>query len=93
MSGDRTKKKQGETDHSTPAIVISPPTKRDRTVWSEQEECTLLQYLIDNKAERGEGSNFQAKTWHAVAKELQKSHPAAAVKDHKVCANKFKKVK
>jgi hypothetical protein len=87
------KKQRVQDEPSAPSIVISPPSKRRRAVWSDQDERILLEYLIDHKAEAGDGCSFKQTTWQGVVKALEKVPSQGAPKDVNACTSKFKKVR
>jgi hypothetical protein len=75
-----------------PTIVVSAPKSRSNAQWSEQDETILLQYLIDHKAEGGDGGNFKQPVWQGLVGELAKIPHKGADKNVTSCQNKWKKV-
>jgi hypothetical protein len=61
--------------------------------WSVEEETALLTFLIQHKAEAGDGCQFKATVWRGAAAELSKRpHNKGGLKTDKVCKNKWTKV-
>lgn len=54
----------GSEDHD------DPPSLAARSVWTEAEEIRMIDYLVQHKAEAGDGVNFKKTVWNGVAKEL-----------------------
>ncbi|KAF8583780.1 hypothetical protein K439DRAFT_1617226 [Ramaria rubella] len=64
-TGDR----HGPTPHQ---LVTNPPVRKPRAVWSIEDEQALVHFLIDRKAEAGDGANFTRMTWVAVSHEMMR---------------------
>lgn len=64
----------------------------DRAAWTQADESTLIWFLIEHKAEAGDGMNFKAQTWKAAAAELLKSTSKGAPKTAASCKSKWQRV-
>jgi hypothetical protein len=64
----------------------------DRAIWTQEDEKELLGFLLEHKAEAGDGVNFKQTTWNAAAAALAKRPHKGAVKSANSCKNKWTKV-
>ena len=62
------------TRHSSdsPPLVITTSTADPRCHWSDDDEFVLINFLLDHKAEAGDGGSFKANIWNAAAVEMLK---------------------
>jgi hypothetical protein len=79
---------------SAPAGSISssvnsnePPVK-----WSVDDEKAMIQYLVDNKALAGDGTNYKDTVWNGVAALLETQRTEGGVKTAKKCREKWGRV-
>lgn len=42
-------------------------SSQSRLNWTEAEEVKMIDYLVDYKAEAGDGANFKKSVWNAVS--------------------------
>jgi hypothetical protein len=57
--------------------------------WTAPEELVLIDFLVANKVEAGDGTNFKAPTFQKAAKHLAPLYKCGAPKNVKSCSNKF----
>jgi hypothetical protein len=70
-----------------------PSTNDDVFVnWSITEEEAILNFLIMNKAEAGDGFNFKDSTWSKVAAHVKTLRTEGGVKTAKKCKEKWGQV-
>ena len=91
---------------SPPAVVVTPssPAKRKskkpakaergpRAHWADQDVRELVDFLLQHRAESGDGASFKKSTWQAAAQALGKKPPAkGVVKTAGACQSKWTKV-
>jgi Myb/SANT-like DNA-binding domain len=65
----------------------------DRAVWTQEDETVLLAFLLEHKAEVGDGINFKQAVWTAAASEMAKRPHKGAAKSANSCKNKWAKVR
>jgi hypothetical protein len=58
-------------------------------VWTPAEEIVLLDFLVDNKAEAGNGGNFRKTTFQRASESISHLCQRGAVKNVKSCQNKW----
>ena len=46
---------------------------RQQSRWSDNETRSLIDFLLQHKAEAGDGANFKAATWNAAAAAMAKT--------------------
>jgi hypothetical protein len=56
----------------SPPLVITTSTADLRCHWSDDDELVLINFLLDHKAEAGDGGSFKANIWNAAAIEMLK---------------------
>ncbi|KAF8586933.1 hypothetical protein K439DRAFT_1614759 [Ramaria rubella] len=52
-----------------PPSTNNPPARKKAAAWVLEDNITLINLLIDHKAEAGEGGNFKKSTWMVVGLE------------------------
>ncbi|KAF5312245.1 hypothetical protein D9619_003790 [Psilocybe cf. subviscida] len=57
--------------------------------WSLREEASFLNFLIDHRAEAGDGCNFKKATMQQAAQHIQPLHVRGGAKTQQTCKNKF----
>lgn len=57
--------------------------------WTTAEELVFVDFLVANKAEAGDGSNFKAATFQKAANHLAHLLERGAAKNAKSCGNKY----
>src|SRR6266700_269493 len=70
---------------SSSCIVNMAPS----AVWTTKEEASLIAFLVDHKAEAGDGGSFKATTFQKAAKHLAPMLKCGAAKNAKSCSNKY----
>jgi hypothetical protein len=58
-------------------------------VWTPREETALVDFLVENKAEAGDGGNFKNVTFQRAVLSLAPLHERGAPKTVKSCQNKY----
>ncbi|KAI0245014.1 hypothetical protein BJV78DRAFT_1103007, partial [Lactifluus subvellereus] len=64
-----------------------------RASWSPEDEMELIRFLIDHRAEAGDGFNFKTATFNAASAVLDPKKQKGATKTGKVCKNKWGQLK
>ena len=89
-----------------PVLVVTPssPAKRKSKKaskaergpcahWTDQDIRELVDFLLEHRAEGGDGASFKKSTWQAAAQALSKKPPAkGALKTAGACQSKWTKV-
>ena len=75
----------------------SPPTSLQENEegdchWSKDDVEALIDFLVEHKAEAGDGGNFKAVVWTAVAQEMGKRTSKGAKKTAAKCKSKWERV-
>ena len=73
-------------------LSMTAREKGDRAIWTEEETGALLTYLIEHKAEAGDGANFKASTFSNAAKLLVPMKVKGGEKTADVCKRKWASV-
>src|SRR5271170_133672 len=60
--------------------------------WTDADESALLAFLLDHKAEAGDGANFKQTTWNEAAIKLGERPYKGGAKTANSCKNKWAKV-
>jgi len=58
-------------------------------IWTPREEAALVDFLVENKAEAGDGGNFKNVTFQRAALSIAPLHERGALKTVKSCQNKY----
>jgi len=61
-------------------------------IWTAAEETSLLDFLVDNKAEAGDGGNFNKTTFQRAVTSIAPLLERGAAKTVKSCQNKWASV-
>jgi len=61
-------------------------------IWTLAEETALVDFLVDNKAEAGDGGNFKKATFQRAMTSIAHLHERGAPKTVKSCQNKWASV-
>jgi len=61
-------------------------------IWTPAEETALVDFLVDNKAEAGDGGNFKKATFQRAANNVAPLRECGAAKTVKSCQNKWASV-
>ena len=79
------------TRHSSesPPLVITGSTADPRCHWTDADELTLINFLLDHKAEAGEGGSFKLNIWNAAAVEMLKHTTKGGTKVAVKCKAKY----
>jgi len=63
-----------------------------RATWTDAQESALLAFLLEHKAEAGDGANFKTATWNEAAAMLEKMPYTGKSKTGTSCKTKWSKV-
>ncbi|KAG1759426.1 hypothetical protein EDD22DRAFT_738670, partial [Suillus occidentalis] len=76
-------------------VPTSGRTRKVPAYWTQDEEATLLQYLLSHKAEAGDTASFQKTTWHGAATHINAAFPnqRGGEKTTGVCKTKWTNLK
>lgn len=58
-------------------------------IWTVREETAFIDFLVDNRAEAGDGGNFKTPTYQRAVAHISQLHERGAVKTVKTCRNKW----
>ena len=58
-------------------------------IWTPAEEAALVDFLVDNKAEAGDGGNFKKATFQRAANKIAPLRECGAAKTVKSIQNKW----
>ena len=96
------KKKTKKGKEKAVVVNSTPPTGREQLPspeaahmtchWTPEDESALIAFLVDHKAEAGDGMNFKTSTWKAAVAEMEKHRAKGATKGHLACKNKYAQV-
>jgi hypothetical protein len=73
---------------SPPATVVDPPTS-ERCHWTDADELAFINFLLEHKAEAGDGGSFKANIWNAAAAEMLKHTTKGGPKVAGKCKAKY----
>jgi hypothetical protein len=73
-------------------LSMASQDKGSKAYWTEDKTKALLAYLVDHKAEAGEGVNFQKKTYNGAAESLAAMRVKGGEKTGDACKRKWKHV-
>jgi hypothetical protein len=76
-----------------PASSTGTPTVDPRCHWTVDDELALINFLLDHKAEAGDGGSFKATTWNAAAVEMLKHTTRGGIKVATKCKAKYVSVR
>lgn len=68
-------------------------TAPDRSIWTTEDETRLVHFLLDHRAEAGDGANFKMTVWNAAADELSKHITKGGPKTAASCKSKWDRVR
>ena len=71
VSSTRSLRSQGLVE----SVPTSGRTRKVPAHWTQDEEATLLQYLLSHKAEAGDTASFQKTTWQGAADHINAAFP------------------
>ena len=63
-----------------------------KALWTAAEEQALVEFIVDHKAEAGDGGNFKQATFQQAALHLAPLHQRGTAKAAKTCSNKYSAV-
>jgi hypothetical protein len=72
---------------SQPAGTPGPGSEKAH--WNTQEEAALIDYLLQHKAEAGDGGNFKSSGYNAAATHIAPLLTQGPVKTGKMCKMKW----
>ena len=68
-------------------------TGPDRSIWTTEDKTHLVQFLVDRRAEAGDGANFKMTVWNAAGEELSKHVTKGGPKTATSCKSKWDRVR
>ena len=71
------------------SVVTTGP---DRSIWTFEDETCLIRFLLDHRAEAGNGANFKTSLWNAAGDELSKHVIKGGPKTAASCKSKWDRV-
>jgi hypothetical protein len=75
------------------SVTTSTGSQADRSIWTLEDESQLIHFLLDHKAEAGDGANFKTTIWNAAAEELSKHVSKGGPKTPGSCRSKWDRVR
>jgi hypothetical protein len=91
-----TRSKQSATDsHPEPEENTATGSKvaKERAYWSADDEIFFATFLLEHKAEAGDGANFKNKTFADAGKELDARKKKGGSKTVDACKSKWSRVR
>jgi hypothetical protein len=73
----------------SPPLVITGSTADPRCHWTDGDELALINFLLDHKAEAGDGGSFKPNIWNAAAVEMLKHTTKGGTKVAGKCKAKY----
>lgn len=83
--------KASVTKKATKAVAAKADGEQ-RASWSIADETALILFLIEHKAEAGDGFNFKTTTFNAASLIVDAMRTKGATKTSRVCKNKWTQV-
>ena len=79
---------------SAPTVSVAPLVNSNDALvkWSLADETALINYLIENRSQAGDGSNFMDTVWSGIAPVLEAQRTEGGVKTAKKCKKKWGQV-
>ena len=74
------------------SVTTSTSSQADRSIWTLEDESQLVSFLLDHRAEAGDGANFKMTVWNAAAEELSKHVTKGGPKTGASCKSKWDRV-
>jgi len=74
-------------------VIAVKADGEQRASWSIADETALIYFLIEHRAEAGDGFNFKATTFNAASLVLDARRTKGATKTSRVCKNKWTQVR
>jgi hypothetical protein len=78
------------TSQSPPTSVEEEHTKAD---WTADDVDAFVDFLVEHRAEAGDGANFKPSVWTAAASEMAKHTTKGARKTANACKSKWSRVR
>jgi hypothetical protein len=77
------------SSESPPLVVTGTSTAEPRCHWTDSDELALINFLLDHKAEAGDGGSFKSNIWNAAAVEMLKHTTKGGIKVAAKCKAKY----
>jgi len=74
---------------SPPLVITGTSTAEQRCHWSDANELALINFLLNHKAEAGDGGSFKPNIWNAAAVEMLKHTAKGGTKVAGKCKAKY----
>ena len=74
---------------NSPPIGVADTFSTERCHWNPSDDAALISFLLDHKAEAGDGGSFKANIWNAAAVEMLKHTTKGGVKIASKCKAKY----
>jgi hypothetical protein len=74
---------------NSPPIGVADTSSTERCHWNPSDDAALISFLLDHKAEAGDGGSFKANIWNAAAVEMLKHTTKGGVKIASKCKAKY----
>jgi hypothetical protein len=86
--------RSGRLRMSASTVFVAPSVNSNYTLvkWNLADETTLINYLIENRSQAGDGGNFEDTVWSGIAPVLEAQRTEGGVKTAKKCKEKWGRV-
>ena len=74
-------------------LMVNDKPKTDTARWRDNEITAFLQYLLDHRAEGGDGATFKTSTFTAAAASIAHLHQTGGNKTAEKCRGKWNSVR
>jgi hypothetical protein len=83
--------RSSSSQESQPDLTTAP-IQISKAIWTTEDEMALIDFLVERRAEAGDGANFKATIWGAAAQEMAKHMTKGGVKTPEACKTKWGRV-
>jgi hypothetical protein len=73
-------------------MSVTTTAQADRSIWTQEDETRLVNFLLDHQGEAGDGANFKTSLWNAAGEELSKRVTKGGPKTAASCKSKWDRV-
>ena len=77
------------SSESLPLVNTGSSVAEPRCHWTDADELAFINFLLDHKAEAGDGGSFKANIWNAAAVEMLKHTTKGGTKVAGKCKAKY----
>jgi hypothetical protein len=74
---------------NSPPIGVADTSSTERCHWGPSADAALISFLLDHKAEAGDGGSFKPNIWNAAAVKMLKHTTKGGIKIASKCKAKY----